>query len=154
MTDVRTILSEDDIKALVDGYSQDEMDEIVRESLIEPYRRSSVWVNYQLEEFFIPHATAEWQLSAGNRERVLLGVLCGGDPTDLAIHIYWAIAQGQIDVGEIAESLLLASTYKGISAWSSSISTLTTTLMTLQTQVANGQADSTDCINAIAAAFS
>lgn len=151
--DVRDILDPDQIKALVAGYDQSQMNAAVQASLVSPYPRATPWVAFQMEEFFIPQRNAPWQLTAANRERVLLGVLAGESPLDLGIHVYWAIAQGEMAVQEIAECLLLASTYKGVDAWSSSVSTLSTALSALAVQVDSGDASSTGCVGAIFAAF-
>lgn len=140
-TDVRTILTDDDLIALRAGYSRPTMNAVATQAVAGPYPPVAGLVNFAGSAFYPADATAPL-LAPADRERVLLGIFASGrrPPFTLAVHVYWALAEG-ISVDETCAIVTLAALYGGLDVQTDAMRVVGATLGVLKQQVAAAQTD-------------
>ncbi len=70
-----------------------------------------------------------------NRERILIALLTGHHPAELAIHVYWGLMVG-LTADDIGQILLATCGYNGVASYTVSLLTVKRTLEVLKAQVA------------------
>lgn len=126
-----SILADDDVRRLRDGYDYAVMRQGFHKALYEPYEPGAHWVEGQVAHFYEGESAAapttghtalkrRTVLAPMERERILIGLLAAEGGSALAIHLYWGLALG-LEVAEVVDILFLAGTYTGVKAYNLSL---------------------------------
>lgn len=155
VSDITQVLTSDELAALRAGYDPARMVADVRTSLEVLWPPATGLVESVLAGFYVPlPETGAYRIEGGARERVVLAVLaCGhGQPFDVAVHCYWGLMEG-LDVGTVADTLLLTALYGGVARYTDGTKILGATLGLLKQLVAAGRTDCHTVVGAIGKAF-
>lgn len=127
--DVRSILTEDQINQLRQGYSRAVMNVVATKLVAAPYPPVAGLVAFAAERFY---NEAPPVLGHADRERVLIGIFASGrrPAFGLAVHAYWGLMEG-VAIDEISEIIVLSSLYGGIDVLTDCMRTLGDTLRQL-----------------------
>lgn len=145
-SDVRNLLSAENLSALRQAYKSataDQMNKAATTATAAVYEESKEFVASIGNRFYM-QAGAPGHLTARDRQRVVISVLATGNsaPFTLAIHFYWGLME-ELEIWEIAETLLLVGAYTGISSFAHTASVLQDTLRLLDTLPAQGESEIT-----------
>lgn len=155
MSDITQVLTPEELAQLRAGYDPARMVADVRASLEVLWPPATGLVESVLAGFYVPlPETGAYRIEGGARERVVLAVLaCGhGQPFDVAVHCYWGLMEG-LDVGTVADTLLLTALYGGVARYTDGTKILGGTLGLLKQLVAAGKTDCHVVVGAIGKAF-
>ena len=141
-TDITTILTDDEIGALREGFSNDYMVAGARAALIQRLPRSAPLINADLQLFYRADYGAEpGDIGPSAREKVVLTALAVSGNWDMAaIHVYWALSLNDAPMtpAEIGEVILLAGSYSGVQVISMGLATVEKVFGLLKKAVAAG----------------
>jgi alkylhydroperoxidase/carboxymuconolactone decarboxylase family protein YurZ len=153
-TDVREILTEAELTRLRDAFDLETMLVGARNSSA-AYPPASTWNTWILDRFY-EAGSEDNGLAAIDRERTVIALLTAEQSgLYLAIHVYWGLATAPgLSVNEIAQTMLLVGSYRGIDSFNAGLKVLQKTLGELKT-LAAGEADPTAdlVVGALARAF-
>lgn len=139
--DVTAILGPADLAALRAGYQPAAMNHATIARLAAAMPTAAPWLGAVMEQFY-PGTV----LAPRERELVLLAMLAArGGAFTLSIHVYWALAEG-VSPAEIAQVLLLAGMYDGMSAYVGGLVTFQKTCLALKAACVEGTAASTEVL--------
>ncbi|MBU0506138.1 MAG: carboxymuconolactone decarboxylase family protein [bacterium] len=126
-TAVTEILTHEEITALREGYDRDVMNAIIKQAITEPYPKAKGWTNFVMDDLY-----GNDMLSPKEREIAVMSHLAArGEFPTLAVHIYWGLMEG-LEPEDIANILVIAGNYSGISNYIQGIKTMQKTLNMLK----------------------
>lgn len=110
MQDLRTVLCNEALQKLRQGYDRDAMRAAMLTTTVEPYPPLGAW-NEAIAATFYGGASP---LAAVDRERCLIMLLAyTGARFSLGVHVYWGLMEGMA-VEEVCHVVGLAATYGGV----------------------------------------
>lgn len=148
--DVSKMLSAEQLTTLRGGFSGQAFADGPRVSLGSEYPPVLEWLGPFLDRFFIQNV-----LPADRREQVILSVLAGKTLPDayLGIHIYGALMEG-LSPDDVANTLLLATSYQGLGNFNNAITIMGKTLAALAQCANTGVTETNTVVGAVAKALS
>lgn len=146
------ILSKKSLDNLRAGYDLDDILALARAAINGPFELAQPWGAWAIDSYFaVPRKV---KMSPRERQRTCLAMFVEREPPLLGIHIYWSLCcEDPLDPEDIAESLLLASNYRGIDLWNRAAQTLKTALTALEAAAKDGPIKAVDAAKALDAAF-
>lgn len=126
------ILTQEELDFLRKGYVEEAMMASTREALGGMHPAAMGALAAMVDAIYRTDAGPE---HPRNRERILITLLTGHHPAELAIHVYWGLMVGLTgdDIGQI---LLTTYGYNGVASYTVSLLTVKRTLEILKAQVA------------------
>lgn len=123
------------------------------QALIGPWPTASGWIKGQAQLFYQVTGGAQPLMSGLDREKVIIPLLAASAalPGNLAIHVYWGIAEG-MSVDEVYAALALAAMYGGVHAYSDGLKIAAIVLGIMANQPAD-KLDTLNMMGAVSAAF-
>lgn len=150
MQDLRTLLSEERLKALRSGYSQAAMLEADLAAVARVAPQFVAWNQAIAATFY----EAQGPLKAVDRERCLIALIVTSGPAiSLAMHVYWGLMEG-LSIAEITQVIALAGCYGGLPRSMFGIETAHRTLRALAQIPAEGPFQSVDAVQSMLTEFS
>lgn len=145
-------MSEAQIAAIRTGYSRAAVYESTAASLNGRFPPGTPYVNAILEMFYKPEGA---RMEPGHRERVLIALLAAqaAGSIDIAIHIYWGIAEG-LPLDEVLDVLALTGMYGGIDRYADNLGVFANATAVLALAADLGKTDVGSVMAALGAAFS
>jgi len=142
---IEAYVLKEDLDKLRGAYKPEEMSSILTTTLPDVYHASKGYIEAITHRFFgklPPEAPRPGQprkeLSAEDRERCIVALLASrGEGFTLAVHIYMALMAG-VSPQEIANIILLAGIYSGVSNFTDGLLTEVKTLGTLASVAKDG----------------
>jgi len=140
-TDIRTILTAEELATLQAGYSRAVMDTVATQAVAGPYPPVQGLVAFAADRFY-PAGKSATVLAPADREKVLIGIFAAGrrPAFALAVHVYWALAEG-VSIDEIGEIVTLSALYGGLDVQTDAMRTITVALVLLKAQAAAASTD-------------
>lgn len=126
------LLTQEELDFLRQGYVEDAMMASTREALGRLHPAAMGTLAAMVDAVYPKGATPEHQR---NRERILITLLTGHHPAELAIHVYWGLMVG-LTGDDIGQVLLATYGYNGVASYTVSLLTVKKTLEVLKAQVA------------------
>lgn len=152
-TDVRTLLTADQLAKLRAGYSRAVMNTVATKVVQAPYPPLAGLVSFAAERFY---NEAPPVLGHADRERSLILLLAADRRPAFAqaVHFYWGLMEG-LEVEEVAEVLSLCALYGGLDAYTDAMRLLQATLAHLTKAADQGGEAATSAVllPALVAAF-
>lgn len=149
MQDLRTILSEEQLRKLREAYDPRSMRAAMLDATIAAYPLTRSW-NEAIESTFYGDGSP---LPARDRERCLIALLSSTNSSfSLAIHSYWGLMEG-LTPSELCHIAALAACYRGVSNLGQSMPTIARLLRLLKRVADTNRCDSQAVVGLIASEF-